>query len=104
MPPSQSIAPAFVTADSGIKNSGAGKTWSDWYRLGVGKAPTGYTVRKAQFWLTGDRACGALAECREMVRSDREVVWEFRLRGQNDRGEPKTVVSEAHIRVTYIPR
>jgi hypothetical protein len=67
IPQSQSVAPAIVTADSGIKSSGTGAGWSKWYRLGVGKAPKGYTVQKAEFWLTGARSCGVLAECRELL-------------------------------------
>jgi hypothetical protein len=100
-PPSQSVAPAIITADSGVKTSGTGKSWSDWYQLGTGKAPQGYTVNKVEFWLTGDRSCGEFAECREVQRSDQQVVWEFRLRGDETRGAPKIAFSEGHIRVTY---
>lgn len=100
MPPSQSIAPAIVTADSRIRSSGIGAAWSPWYRLGVGKAPKGYTVEKAEFWLTGARTCGVLAECRELAKSDDQVLWEFRLRGNDGPGANK-VESEGHIRVTY---
>jgi hypothetical protein len=94
----QDIAPAFQLADSGIKTAGAGENWSEWYRLGVGRAPNGYTVSKVEFWLTGDRACGQGAECRELVRSDRQVVWEFRLRGDDTHSGGH---AEGHIRVTY---
>ena len=52
LPPSQAVAPAIASADSGLKRSGAGKRWSSWYRLGVGKAPSGYTVQKTAFWLS----------------------------------------------------
>jgi hypothetical protein len=103
-PPSQSVAPAIVTADSGIQSSGAGKNWSTWYQLGVGKAPSGYTISKAEFWLTGERTCGVFAECREVFKSDEQVVWEFRLQGNDESGVPRTVSSEGHIRVTYRPR
>lgn len=103
VPPSQSVAPAIVTADSGVKSSGGGKNWSDWYQLGVGKAPGGYTVSKAEFWLTGDRSCGEFAECREIQKSDQQVLWEFRLRGGETDGVPKVAFSEGHIRVTYRP-
>jgi hypothetical protein len=98
---SQFVAPAIVTADSGVKSSGTGKNWSDWYQLGAGKAPNGYTVTKAEFWLTGDRKCGKFAECREVQRSDQRVLWEFRLQGNDRDGAAKVVTSEAHIRVTY---
>jgi hypothetical protein len=103
-PPSQSVAPAIITADSGRKTSGAGKNWSDWYQLGTGKAPKGYTVSKSEFWLTGDRKCGEFAECREVQRSDEQVLWEFRLQGNETDGLPKVAFSEGHIRVIYRSR
>jgi hypothetical protein len=104
VPPSQSVAPAIVTADSGVKSSGVGKNWSGWYQLGTGKAPQGYTVMKTEFWLTGDRKCGEFAECQEVEKSDQQVLWEFRFQGNETGGMAKVVTSEAHIRVTYRPR
>jgi hypothetical protein len=104
LPPSQSVAPAIVTADSGTKSSGTGKSWSKWYRLAVGKAPSGYTVHKTDFWLTGDRTCGVAAECREVLNSDQQVIWESRLQGDLEHGSARIVTLEAHIRVTYGPR
>ena len=104
MPPSQSIAPAIATADSELKGSGVGKHWSRWYRVGVGKAPRGYTVQSAEFWLTGARSCGALAECRELARSDQLVLWEFRIRGNDQFGAATKVFSQGHVRVIYRPR
>lgn len=101
MPPSQSVAPAFVTADSGPKPSVVEKRWSKWYRLGVGKAPSGYTVQKVDFWLTGDGKCGSSAECREITRTDDQVLWEFRLEGHEETGKTRQACSVAHIRVTY---
>ena len=102
--PSLSVAPAIVSADSGVKSSGAGNHWSDWYPLGAGKAPQGYTVRKVEFWLTGDRRCGEVAECRQVQSSDQQVLWEFRLQGNETDGVAKIATSEGHIRVTYRPR
>jgi hypothetical protein len=101
IPPSQSVIPAFVTADSGVKISGVGTRWSQWYRLEVARAPGGYTIQNSEFWLTGARRCGFLAECRELARPDDQVIWEFRLQGEDRAGLPMTVVSEGHIRVTY---
>jgi len=101
LPPSQSVIPAFVTADSGVKSSGVGTRWSEWYRLEVGRTPSGYTIQNSEFWLTGARRCGFLAECRELARTDDQVIWEFRLQGEDRTGLPMTVVAEGHIRVTY---
>ena len=104
VPPSQGVAPAIVTAHSGIRSSGSGENWSQWYRLEVGRAPTGYTVQKAEFWLSGDRACGPTAECWEILRNDQQVLWEFRLKRHDGSGAGKAAFSEGHIRVTYRPR
>jgi len=101
LPPSQSVAPAIVTADSGPKPSRTTAKWSRWYRLGVGKAPTGYTVQKVDFWMTGDNRCGASAECRELKRTDDQVVWEFRMHGHEEESPTLTGYAEAHIRVIY---
>lgn len=99
--PSQSVAPAIVSADSEPKPSGAGDRWSAWYRLEVGAAPEGYTLQKVEFWLTGDGACGLSAQCRETKRSDREIQWEFRLRGHSEIGAPLRTEAVAHIRAVY---
>ena len=101
LPPSQSVAPAIVTADSGPKPSRTTAKWSRWYRLGVGKAPNGYTVQKVEFWMTGDNKCGSSAECRELKRTDDQVVWEFRMHGQEDKSPTLSGHAEAHIRVIY---
>jgi hypothetical protein len=103
LPPSQAVAPAIASANSGLKPGGVGKSWSKWYRLGMGKAPSGYTVQKAEFWLSGDHVCGASAECREITRDDRHVMWEFRLQGRDQTHAARRTFSEAHIRVTYRP-
>ena len=104
LPPSQAVAPAIASAHSGPKPSGAGKRWSNWYHLGVGKAPNGYTVQKTEFWLSGDHVCGASAECREIARDDRQVIWEFRLQGHDHTDTARTTYSEGHIRVFYNAR
>jgi hypothetical protein len=104
IPPSQSVAPAILTADLGPKRSGAGKNWSQWYRLRAGKAPGGYTLQNVEFWLTGDRACGAGAECRVVGENDAQVLWEFRLRGREETHATPQGTSVAHIRVFYRPQ
>jgi|SRR5579859_573450 len=101
MGPSQSIAPAIMTADSGPVPSGNRNSWSRWYTLRLGRAPEAYTVQKVEFWLTGDHACGLSAQCREVERSDDQIVWQFRLRGHDEIGAPPRTDSTAHIRVIY---
>lgn len=103
MPPSQDVAPAILIADSGPKLSGVGKQWSPWYRLEVGKAPKGYTLHRVEFWVDGGRSCGEGAECREILKSDQQIVWEFRLQGHDETGAHSQTYSVAHMRVLYRP-
>jgi hypothetical protein len=104
MPISQAVAPAIMTADSGPRGSGSGSSWSPWYRIGVTRAPAGYAVSRAEFWLSGDGACGRSAECRQLGSNDEQVLWEFRLHGHNEIGAPSRTFSVAHIRVIFRPR
>src|SRR5713101_718384 len=93
------LPPRVVEASSGPKLSGRGKDWSPWYQLKVGMASAGYTIEKAEFWLSGDRTCGAWAECREVRKDDTEVTWEFRLQGHDEWNAPPQAYSEGHLRV-----
>jgi hypothetical protein len=104
MPISQAVAPAIMTADSGPQPSGSGSSWSPWYRIGVTRAPAGYAVSRAEFWLSGDGACGRSAECHQLGSNDKQVLWEFRLHGHNEIGAPSRTFSVAHIRVIFRPR
>jgi hypothetical protein len=104
MPISQAVAPAIMTADSGPRGSGSGSSWSPWYRIGVTRAPAGYAVSRAEFWLSGDGACGRSAECHQLGSNDKQVLWEFRLHGHNEIGAPSRTFSVAHIRVIFRPR
>ena len=112
LPPSASIqmanaaarTPQVVDVASQPQLSGKGKEWSGWYAVQAGAAPAGYVVEKTEFWLTGDRSCGAWAECREARKDDSQVVWEFRLQGHDEWGAPPQTYSEGHLRVTYRPK
>jgi len=98
------LLPKVVEASSGQRISGKGKNWSSWYKVQVGAAPAGYTIDKVAFWLTGDRSCGAGAECQEITKSDTEVVWQFRLQGHDEWGAPPQTFSTGMLRVTYQPK
>jgi hypothetical protein len=93
--------PRIVENSSGQKLSGKGKDWSPWYEVRVGAAPAGFTLQNAEFWLTGDRACGSWAECKEVAKNDNEVVWSFRLQGHDEWGAPPQAYSEGHLKVLY---
>jgi hypothetical protein len=94
----------IATVDSGPKSSGVGKNWSEWYRLNINAAPPAYVIEKIEFWLSGDRSCGAWAECRQVSANEAQVVWEFRMQGHDEWGAPPRADSEGHLRVTYRPR
>jgi hypothetical protein len=88
-------------ASSGPKLSGSGKDWSEWYQVRIGAAPAGYSVEKTEFWLSGDRTCGAWAECKELTKDETQVAWQFRLQGHDEWGAPRQANSEGHLRVVY---
>ena len=91
----------IAEASSGPKLSGSGKDWSEWYQVRIGAAPAGYSVEKTEFWLSGDRTCGAWAECKELAKDETQVTWEFRLQGHDEWGAPPQASSEGHLRVYY---
>ena len=91
----------IAEVSSGPKLSGSGKDWSEWYQVKIGAAPAGYSVEKTEFWLSGDRTCGAWAECRELTKDEMQVIWEFRLQGHDEWGAPPQASSEGHLRVYY---
>lgn len=91
----------MLNAESEQKLSGNGRDWSCWYRLELGKAPSGYRFQHAEFWLSGDRSCGTGAQCRELIQNDKQVIWEYRLQGHTEDGAPRQTYSVAHIRVLY---
>jgi len=90
-----------AVASSGPKLSGSGKEWSEWYQVSIGAAPAGYSVEKTEFWLSGDRTCGAWAECKELAKDETHVEWQFRLQGHDEWGAPRQASSEGHLRVFY---
>jgi hypothetical protein len=94
----------MVEVSSGPKPSGIGKDWSEWYQVRIGAAPAGYTIEKVDFWLSGDRACNAWAECKELSKDDAQTLWQFRLQGHDEWGAPRQANSEGHLRATYKPR
>ena len=90
-----------AVASSGPKLSGSGKEWSEWYQVSIGAAPAGYSLEKTEFWLSGDRTCGAWAECKELAKEETHVEWQFRLQGHDEWGAPRQASSEGHLRVFY---
>ena len=90
-----------VEKSSGLKASGVGSEFSDWYELCSGPAPQDYSYRDSKYWLTGDRECGKWAECRYGRADDSNVCFEFRLQGHNEGPGQGQGLSEGHLLVTY---
>ena len=90
-----------VEESSGPQLSGMGDAWSSWYSVDLGPAPSGYTLNKAEFWLTGDRKCNLGAECKVASENDSGVTGIFRLKGRAR--STSALRSEGHLKVTYEP-
>ena len=106
-PPPQPIASApsrvsdVAVFSSGARESGSMSNFSQWYELCSGKLPPGSIIEQAAFTLSGDRSCGAWAECREKERTPTRVCWEFRMQGHNEWLPPGQARSEGQMRVQF---
>jgi hypothetical protein len=88
-----------LSFSSDPKASGSMKNFSQWYALCSAQLPKGAAVESVAFSLSGDRSCGAWAECREKERSNDRVCWEFRLQGHDDWRPPGQAFSIGNLRV-----
>lgn len=86
---------------SGAVDSGRGSNFSNWYRVCSSPPPPGYKVASAEFKLSGDRQCNAWSECRQVVQTDDQVCWEFRLQGHDEWFPPRPAKSEGLLTVTF---
>ena len=62
-------------------NGGDGTNWGAPFRLCSTSAPPGYKLATSEFYLVGDRQCGAWAECRQVQKDDSGVCWDVRIQG-----------------------
>lgn len=87
---------------SGPKLSGVKKEFSGWYELCSGPLPRDSIIESDEFTLSGDRACGAWAECREErdKRTSSQVCWQFRLQGHDEWPGSGQAASEGILRIT----
>jgi hypothetical protein len=69
---------------SGPKPSGSADSFSPWYVLCSSPAPLGYKIFGVEFKLSGDRTCGAWAECQQISRTDQNVCYWFRMQGHSE--------------------
>jgi hypothetical protein len=94
----------LMTKDSGERLSGSSGDFSPAYRVCLGSAPPGYTLVRGseEFWLTGDRRCGAWSTCEWIRRDDEDVCFAFSLQGHNeDLHNGGQRLSEGHLKAQY---
>lgn len=97
-----SEAEVKISRSSGLKPSGAGKSFSTPYQFCLGAAPEGYSLveNSIDYSLAGDRRCGSWATCK-LVRADNSgVCLEFTLQG-HDEAAPEIRESEGLISAKY---
>lgn len=81
--------------------SGAGANFSDWYTL-CSELPATARITNVAFSLSGDRRCGAWANCRESTRSQSQVCYQFQMQGHNEWPAPGQASSEGILTVDYL--
>lgn len=69
---------------SGPMGSGECANYSDWYTLTTPPLSPGRTIANFSFHLTGDRGCGAWAECELMVDAPTRKSVRFRMQGHSE--------------------
>lgn len=92
---------------SGPKDSGPFKDFSALYQLCLGAPTEGYTLVNSsdEFWLTGDRRCGAWSTCEVARRDTTNVCWVFSLQGHDEISDNRGIrQSEGHLRARYALR
>ena len=94
-----------VSASSGPQPSGAGGAFSPLYSVCVQAPEPTFRLERGsdKFNLTGDRACGAWAECERSVEESSRVCWGFRLQGHNELLHDQLGVrtSEGHLTAVF---
>jgi hypothetical protein len=86
---------------SGPRLSGSGNGFSDWYSLCSEGIPTNARITNVSFALSGDRRCGAWANCRESERSASRICYQFQMQGHNESLPPGQASSEGILTVEY---
>lgn len=81
--------------------SGAGGNFSDWYTL-CSELPANARITNVSFSLSGDRRCGAWANCRESSRSPSQACYQFQMQGHNEWPAPGQASSEGILTVDFL--
>jgi hypothetical protein len=101
-PPAQSTETrAQRVFSSGPRLSGSGSAFSDWHTLCSDGLPGNARIISVTFALSGDRRCGAWANCRESERTANRVCYQFQMQGHNEWPAPGQASSEGILTVEY---
>lgn len=84
------------SVDSGLKPSGLGAGWSDWYEVCLRDIPQNYRIVQTAFQLNGDRTCGDWSQCERIS----ENCWHFRLQGHSEYFPPRPAFTRGLLTVT----
>jgi nucleoid-associated protein YgaU len=85
--PPPSLPPTISWSKTREEWSGHGSDWSPWYTITSEPTPPRYALSGVAFHLTGDRQCGAWAECRQTANDGTTVTYIFRMQGHDDQTE-----------------
>lgn len=86
---------------SGPRISGSGSNFSEWYSLCSDGIPQSAKITNVSFLLSGDRRCGAWANCVESERTENRVCYKFQLQGHNENPPPGQAFSEGILTLDY---
>ncbi|HEY6251065.1 MAG TPA: hypothetical protein VI685_13975 [Candidatus Angelobacter sp.] len=100
--PTESPRQFVQIVSSGPKASGSGANFSGWYEVCSNPAPSGYHISNVEFSLSGDRTCGAWAECAPSTNTGSQACYRFRMQGHNELAGSGQALSEGILKVTLM--
>jgi len=76
--------------------------WSGWVRVCSADLTPDERIGVTTFQLLGDRRCASWGECREVVHTDRQACWEFRVQGHNEWRFPSGAATQGELKYEII--
>jgi hypothetical protein len=103
-PPAEAL-PYSRVFSSGPVLSGSGGNFSGWYEVEADPPQSGFVIdlENSSYSISGDRQCGAWAECTWGVRNSQQLSFRFRLQGHSEWPAPGQSWSEGFLKVAYKP-
>lgn len=104
--PPADVPPRVFEKRSGPKPSGTGKAFSDKYELCSDPLPepTNTVIVSSDFFLLGDRSCGAWSICESSIKEPTKVCWKFAMQGHDERPFNPISMSEGVLRYSVKSR